>query len=75
MFEVWTIGPKSQLDVAATLKRFREKHGHMTQRNLADVLGVPFHTYKGWEIGRRMPYSGLLLRGLWHLHWCLDEDR
>ncbi len=39
-------------DFAFRLKRWR---GHKTQKEAADLLGVPFDTYVNWEYSRNYP--------------------
>lgn len=48
--------PHEQLDAQA-VKRIREDVLHVSQRILADSMGVSVRTVQGWECGRSRPFG------------------
>jgi len=51
--------------VAARLRALR-KHAHLTQRQLAEKIGVDTMTVYRWEAGRQLPNGTFAIR-LWRL--------
>ena len=48
------------LDISAKLKDWRTQHSLM-QTEAADLLGVPYDTFRGWETGRNCPRASHVL--------------
>jgi transcriptional regulator with XRE-family HTH domain len=46
---------------ASRLIRLRHEHG-MTQRDVAEAVGVPLSTYREWEYGRRIQGENIYVK-------------
>jgi DNA-binding transcriptional regulator YiaG len=42
-------------DVIVWKDRIRQWRGRLTQKEAADILGVPTATFRAWEYGKRQP--------------------
>ncbi len=48
-------------DIGDRLRDARKKHGELNQKQAADFFGVPFSTFKSWELGITFPAPDAVL--------------